>query len=459
MPTDDRWYVSGSLGVGTAFDEPTDVASSLSLSFVNVGSAIRRDGGETLNLLESSIAAVNRGPSLNMWGLNAGTPPKAVRLASIASRFATTGDGSSSGYLSFATKPATGDIAEALRITPQQTVVVSNTLSVGPVTAGAVTGRVEVSGPSAELAFIRRSLASWPPAPAAGDRFVWYNPDGSARLSADGIGDLLTVQSSGNVGIGTSAPRARLHVRGIGLISDADGGAVPNNHMASGSLTIGSLTASFGGGSSWNANTAGLMLETAANTEIAVHDSMTRVASIVYYEGEGFNRFTIGRDMGWGAISTVAINGNVGIGTSGPQARLHVIGDTAIAGDVIWGNSRLSRDQGGAIELGGTNASGGIGSPYIDFHYAGLLQDYNARIINDANGRLSLIAPKVRMAGVFVVEGPMDDATARNLLAGMPAYSVIMAAENAVQGQALLWYWKDGRGANHKHYEFGGSFT
>jgi len=89
MPTDDRWYVSGSLGVGTAFDEPTDAASSLSLSFVNVGSAIRRDGGETLNLLESSAAAVNRGPSLNLWGLNAGTPPKAVRLAAIASRFAT----------------------------------------------------------------------------------------------------------------------------------------------------------------------------------------------------------------------------------------------------------------------------------------------------------------------------------------------------------------------------------
>src|SRR5262249_53877378 len=298
MPTNDRWYVSGSLGIGTAFDEPTDAASSLSLSWLNVGSAIRRDGGETLNLLESSPAAVNGGPSLNLWGLNAGTPPKAVRLASIASRFATTGDGSSSGYLSFSTKPATGDLAEALRITPQQTVVVSNTLSVGPLTAGAATGRVEVSGPSGELACIRRSLASWPPAPAAGDRFVWYNPDGSARLWAEGVGDLLTVQPSGNVGIGTSAPRAQLHVRGIGLLSDGDGGPVADNHMARGSLTIGSLTASFGGGWSWNPNTAGLMLETTANTEIAVHDSLTRLASIVYYEGKGVNRFTIGRDMG-----------------------------------------------------------------------------------------------------------------------------------------------------------------
>lgn len=131
---------------------------------------------------------------------------------------------------------------------------------------------------------------------------------------------LLTVQATGRVGIGTAAPRAQLHVVGLGVISDGDGYAVPNNRMAKGSLTIGSLTTSFGGGVSWTPNTAGLLLETAANTEIAVHDSLTRVASIVYYEGESANRLTIGRDMGCGPISTVAVNGNLGAGTATPAS-------------------------------------------------------------------------------------------------------------------------------------------
>jgi hypothetical protein len=60
---------------------------------------------------------------------------------------------------------------------------------------------------------------------------------------------------------------------------------------------------------------------------------------------------------------------------------------------------------------------------------------------------------------VFVVEGPIDDNVARNLLNGMPLYSVIVGSENTAQGQALVWYWKDGRGSKHKHHEFGGGFS
>ena len=458
MPTEDRWYVGGSLGVGTAFKEPTDAPTPLSLSWANVGSAIRREGGDTLNLLESGAATLNRGPSLNLWALNAAVPQKAVRLASIAARFATTGDGSASGDLSFSTKPPNGDIVEALRITSQQTVAVPNMLSVGPVTRPGAVGRVEVSGASAELAFMRRSLGAWPTTPAAGDRFLWYNPDGSARLWTEGVGDLLTVHSAGRVGIGTAAPRAQLHVVGVGLISDGDGYAVLNNRMVRGSLTIGSVTSSFGGGISWNANTAGLLLETAANTEIAVHDAGTRIASIVYYEGEGTNRLTIGRDMGWGPISTVAVNGNLGAGTATPQARLHVNGDAIVTGELSWAGSRLFRDQGGSIDLGGTNSTPGAGTPYIDFHFAGLTQDYNARVINDANGQLSVVASRVRVQGVFFVQGAVNDATARAVLDPLPAYTVIMGVEPTTQGTALCWYWKDGNNVRRKAWDQGAGF-
>ena len=139
--------------------------------------------------------------------------------------------------------------------------------------------------------------------------------------------DQMVLTNNGSVGIGTTAPAARLEVNGAAVIGNGNTFAAKNNHMAPGSLTVGSTTASYGGGSSWNANTAGLLLETLANTEIAVHDSGTRIASLMYYEGDATNRITIGRDMAWGAIGQVVLNGNVGIGTQTPAKKLDVNGD------------------------------------------------------------------------------------------------------------------------------------
>ena len=57
---------------------------------------------------------------------------------------------------------------------------------------------------------------------------------------------------------------------------------------------------------------------------------------------------------------------------------------------LMFGNgSILYPDQGGAIELGGNNGVAGSGTPYIDFHFHnGVVQDYNARIINSGDGVL-----------------------------------------------------------------------
>ena len=113
----------------------------------------------------------------------------------------------------------------------------------------------------------------------------------------------MRINYDGNVGIGTTTPHGALDVRGAVTItpsSTADSYATKNGYMAAGSLNIGSIGANFGGGTAgWNSNTAGLMLECADNTEIAVHDSGTRVASLMYYQG-GSNTITMGRDMGWG---------------------------------------------------------------------------------------------------------------------------------------------------------------
>lgn len=71
--------------------------------------------------------------------------------------------------------------------------------------------------------------------------------------------------------------------------------------MENGSLTIGDIAKNYGGGTSyWSSNTAGLLMECKDNTEIAIHDSMHRVASAMYFEGGNTNRISIGRNMGWG---------------------------------------------------------------------------------------------------------------------------------------------------------------
>ena len=101
------------------------------------------------------------------------------------------------------------------------------------------------------------------------------------------------------------------NVNGICNIHAGNPFAVPNNKMQKGSLTIGDILLNYGGGIDFTTNTSGLMLECLNNTEIAVHDAGNRLASLMYYEGGTVNRITIGRDMGWGALSSIVLNGNI----------------------------------------------------------------------------------------------------------------------------------------------------
>ena len=81
---------------------------------------------------------------------------------------------------------------------------VTDYVAVGPFAATTGQGGIDVTGSLGEFGFVRRDLTSWPTPAAAGDRFVWYNPDGTARLWTEVNYDLLTVTASGNVGIGTT---------------------------------------------------------------------------------------------------------------------------------------------------------------------------------------------------------------------------------------------------------------
>ncbi len=72
--------------------------------------------------------------------------------------------------------------------------------------------------------------------------------------------------------------------------------------MTSGSLCVGSIDTDYGYETGWTANTAGIMMECSNITEICLHDSGTRVASLLYYYGPT-NQIYIGRDKQWGYSS------------------------------------------------------------------------------------------------------------------------------------------------------------
>jgi hypothetical protein len=107
--------------------------------------------------------------------------------------------------------PATGDLlqgisfrindVEKMRLDKDGKLGITESLGVGPFTLPTYPGRLCVTGSLAEIGFAKRTLTAWPASSQKGDRFLWYNPDGTARLWTEVIGDLLTVDADGNITI------------------------------------------------------------------------------------------------------------------------------------------------------------------------------------------------------------------------------------------------------------------
>jgi hypothetical protein len=128
---------------------------------------------------------------------------------------------------------------------------------------------------------------------------------GQVYLQWQGTANKTFTWTSFTYEVGTLEVVGELEMNGIANIHAGSPHAVPNNYMSPGSLTIGDITKNYGGGvAGWTTNTAGLLFECLDNTEIAVHDSGLRVASLMYYDGPA-NTIRLGRDMGW-ATSDVA---------------------------------------------------------------------------------------------------------------------------------------------------------
>ncbi len=156
---------------------------------------------------------------------------------------------------------------------------------------------IHSGGGGAGYSFGNRQTATFVEIPGAGERWVWYASGGMARLWSGT--DKLAITPGGSVGIGTQTPRTPLHV--LGRIS------------------------------------TGL--------------DFTSPGAITFFPPDGFAWFHIdngpagGRPIGRlrishgpnpGSIEIINIlqNGNVGIGTATPGARLSVNGDVEVSGDI-----------------------------------------------------------------------------------------------------------------------------
>ncbi len=92
--------------------------------------------------------------------------------------------------------------------------------------------------------------------------------------------------------------------------------------MQTGSLTIGDTNLNYGGGNLWNEeNAAGLLIECLDNTEIAVQDNGSRIASFMFFEGRPINLLL---GVIWDMVKLV--NGNTtGSGTELTNLNFNVI--------------------------------------------------------------------------------------------------------------------------------------
>jgi hypothetical protein len=155
------------------------------------------------------------------------------------------------------------------------------------------------------------------------DKNIWLRDAGSTQkaqiisvaddnatintLSIDGASLMLNSQSNGNVGIGTTSPQARLDIEGL----DAAGS------QASEVLRIGKGTMDAGG------DEAFINFVNASNT-------LGRVGVVAEGSNTGNLYLSVNKAGNVSKAMTVLSSGNIGVGTTLPQARLDVEGvDTA----------------------------------------------------------------------------------------------------------------------------------
>lgn len=154
----------------------------------------------------------------------------------------------------------------------------------------------------------------------------------------------MVIAGTGNVGIGTANPTQKLHVVGLTTL-----GGILNNVVTI--SNDGTYTSGSGAGTRLDLLYGGLPIARISNTGSGVRDGWFSLFN------EGTSTVNIAANASRGGNTYFNNGGNVGIGTTDPVSKLHIIGSTwsnTAGGDIVVSNSSA---VGAAVTLRPTNST------------------------------------------------------------------------------------------------------
>jgi hypothetical protein len=254
----------------------------------------------------------------------------------------------------------------------------------GIIEAGEVLGHMRFYGADGGNqigAEIRSSaVEEWTPGSAGADLRFMTTPSGSSMPV-----DRVTISDDGNVGIGTTEPLSRLNVGGdvrVGLVTDDDGEAKGYGDQLY-----------FSGGDDWDFDS-----DNSDPLWIARYNASNDVSELRVNIGDNAldvnppDKLQIGAidfqpDSAWYPRMTVLATGNVGIGTTSPDGKLHVAHDQNSVAYMLLENTNANNDAHAALKIK-TEDTGG--DPFLAMQAGSGSQDVFSLGVDNTDGKLKI---------------------------------------------------------------------